>query len=305
MLSESTRPGGVDYSTLVLPALHARGPAARRIGVIAGGAVLLLVVLMVPLLPPDLPLVTVMLLPVLGVTWYGGRWAGVWAAFAASGGRLLMDLATGAPYSAPSVTFWNFIISLLLYLLAARVVPVLRETVYRDRELATTDPLTTLGNRRFFSELAAIELNRTRRYKRPLALVYLNLDAFEKFNERFGYAEGDALLVLLASVIRGRLRTSDVVARIAGDEFAVLLPETGTEGARVAAGKIRQNLADAVQRAGYAITFSMAVIAFEEGPVTLEGLLRQADALMASIKREGGDAIQHEVYEHTSVPVAI
>jgi diguanylate cyclase (GGDEF)-like protein len=241
------------------------------------------------------------LVPVLVVSWWAGGWAGAWAAVAASATRLLVDLTGATAPSAAAVPYWNFALGLAMYLAVARVLPALRDTAFRDRELAITDPLTNLGNRRLFGEVAAIELNRTRRYRRPLVLVYLNVDAFEKFNERHGYAEGDALLVLIASMIRGCLRASDVVARIAADEFAVLLPETPAEGARVAVEKIHQNLNSAAADAGKPVTFSMAVITYEEGGVALDAMLRQADALMQTVKRAGGDAVQYEAYAHPLV----
>ncbi|MGH7552231.1 MAG: GGDEF domain-containing protein, partial [Longimicrobiales bacterium] len=266
MLSESTRPGtAAAYGSALLPLLHARGARARWTGSAIGVVSIALLATVLPALPPDLPITVLMLAPVMLVSWYAGVWPGACLAVAASALRLLITLGSGTAYSSPVVPYWGFAIELCLFVAAARVLPGLRDSAFRDRELAITDPLTNLGNRRLFSEMAATELNRTRRYGRPLALVYLNVDAFEKFNERQGYAEGDALLVLAASVIRGGLRTSDVVARIAADEFAVLLPETHAQGANVAAEKIHHNLSTAAAHAGYAVTFSVAVITYADG----------------------------------------
>jgi diguanylate cyclase (GGDEF)-like protein len=298
MLSESTRSGGGEYGSLLLQLLHARSPKAKLLALAVGATLIALLALLTARLPAELPIALLFLFPVVMVSWYAGASAGFVAALAASGARLAVDLLLDLPHAAPMLPLWTFGISLGAYAAVARVLPGLRETVFRDRELAITDPLTSLGNRRLFGEVASIELNRTRRYQRPLALVYLNVDRFEQFNERHGYAEGDALLVLIASLIRGSLRTSDVVARIAADEFAVLLPETHAEGARVAAEKIHQNISRAAHEAGYSVTFSIAAITFAEGPVSLEGVLRQADALMGAVKRTGGDEIRVSAYEH-------
>jgi PleD family two-component response regulator len=78
----------------------------------------------------------------------------------------------------------------------------------------------------------------------------------------------------------------------------VLLPETPAEGARVAVEKIHQNLTNAALNAGYGVTFSLAVITYEEGAVTLDGVLRQADSLMFKVKRAGGNAIDYDEYTH-------
>lgn len=297
MLSESTR-GSVEYGPLLVRLIHMRGRKARTTAIAVGVALIATLAVLMIWLPPDLSLTALFLLPVVVVSWWAGGWAGVWAAVAASATRLLVDLTGVTEPSSPFVPYGNFAIGLAMYLVVARVLPGLRETAFRDREQAITDPLTNLGNRRLFGEVASIELNRTRRYRRPLVLAYLNVDAFEKFNERHGYAEGDALLVLIASMVRGCLRASDVVARIAADEFAVLLPETHAEGARVAVEKIHENLRGAAQDAGYAVTFSVAVVTFEEGGVALDAMLRQADALMQAVKREGGNAIRYEEYAH-------
>jgi diguanylate cyclase (GGDEF)-like protein len=301
MLSESTRTGSGDYGSALLPLLHARGPRARLNAIVAGGVFVALLATLLPGVSPDLPITGLLLLPVVMVSWYAGPRAGAWLGAGAVTARLSVDLLARVPYSGPSVPYWNFLIGLALFLAVARMLPVLRESLYRDRENATTDPLTSLGNRRLFGEVAAIELNRTRRYRRPLVLAYLNVDGFERFNERHGYAEGDALLVLMASVIRGCLRASDVVARIAADEFAVLLPETHAEGAQVAVDKIHEKLTAAAGQAGYPVTFSIAVVTYAEGAVSLDGLLRHADAIMSELKRAGGNAIRYEAYEHPLV----
>ena len=96
--------------------------------------------------------------------------------------------------------------------------------LHEERELARTDPLTGLGNRRFFADLAAIEISRTRRYHRSLTLAYIDVDRFKSVNDKLGHAAGDALLVKVAEVLGKHLRTSDLMARVGGDEFARFCP---------------------------------------------------------------------------------
>jgi diguanylate cyclase (GGDEF)-like protein len=120
-------------------------------------------------------------------------------------------------------------------------------------------------------------------------------------NDGLGHAEGDSLLVLAASLFTSTLRTSDVVARIAGDEFAILLPETGLEGARVVMDKLRERLLAATTAAERPLTFSAAVVGFEKGPVSLEALLRQADQGMIEAKRSGPGGTWSGVYEHPAI----
>ena len=116
------------------------------------------------------------------------------------------------------------------------------EEIYR---LMTVDGLTQLYNRRYFNETLEREVNRCRRYKRPLSLVVFDVDHFKKTNDRFGHVAGDALLRQLAQVVRPRLRREDVFARTGGEEFALVLPEVPLSGAVITAEKVREAVAEA------------------------------------------------------------
>jgi diguanylate cyclase (GGDEF)-like protein len=102
-------------------------------------------------------------------------------------------------------------------------------------------------------------------------------------------------------VLTSSLRASDVVARIAGDEFALLLPETSGEGAQVVVAKLRERLSAALAEAGHSLTFSIAIVGFQEGGISLDAMLRQADALMVDAKRHGPGATRYHEYEHPPV----
>jgi diguanylate cyclase (GGDEF)-like protein len=110
--------------------------------------------------------------------------------------------------------------------------------------LATTDVLTGLCNRRSFMELAQQELERSGRHNLSLSLLLLDVDRFKLVNDRFGHQAGDMVLKHIAETGRSTLRKIDVFARFGGEEFVVLLPETGLEGAAVVAERLRMNMAD-------------------------------------------------------------
>jgi diguanylate cyclase (GGDEF)-like protein len=116
------------------------------------------------------------------------------------------------------------------------------EEIYR---LMTVDGLTQLFNRRYFNETLEREINRCKRYARPLSLLIFDVDHFKRTNDSFGHVAGDALLRQLAQLVKPRLRREDILARVGGEEFAAILPEVGRDGALVTAEKVRETVAAA------------------------------------------------------------
>ena len=128
--------------------------------------------------------------------------------------------------------------------LAARAAPAIENARrFREaRELADLDALTGLHNRRYFHETLAREVSRARRYRRPISLVVLDLDDFKAVNDRIGHLSGDDVLAEIGERIRAVVRTADIACRIGGEEFAVLLPESGLGDAE----QLYERLASAV-----------------------------------------------------------
>jgi diguanylate cyclase (GGDEF)-like protein len=109
----------------------------------------------------------------------------------------------------------------------------LRSAMEREKEAARTDSLTGAMNSRAFGELATAELHRARRYERPFTIAYVDIDDFKAVNDRFGHSSGDTLLRLVAETMKHNSRAVDVIARVGGDEFVILFPETGPGPAHV------------------------------------------------------------------------
>ena len=116
------------------------------------------------------------------------------------------------------------------------------EQLRRMVQRATTDSLTALHNSEVFERVLRREFERARRYARPLSLLYVNLDHFAEVNDLHGNRVGDLVLRQVGRILRDNLRLCDLSARVGGDEFAVLLPETGVEGALVVAERLRRNV---------------------------------------------------------------
>jgi diguanylate cyclase (GGDEF)-like protein len=188
-------------------------------------------------------------------------------------------------------------VQLLFFLLVlAYVLTTLNLALARAEHLARTDHLTGVANARYFFEVAGAELNRVQRYARPLTVAYIDVDDLKPVNDRLGHGAGDTLLRVVAQSIRVRVRKSDMVARVGGDEFALLLPEAGYEAAEAAVRKIHASLGQVMHNRGWRVTFSIGVVTCISPPdTTLEELIRVADGLMYSVKRSGKNQIRHEI----------
>jgi diguanylate cyclase (GGDEF)-like protein len=171
----------------------------------------------------------------------------------------------------------------------------LRGQTEQMSHLALTDPLTGLSNRRHLIQQLDREFTRAKRYQRPLSLVYLDLDGFKSMNDRFGHIFGDEILAGVALQMRSVLRSADMLARIGGDEFAVLLPETELRGALRVAEKLRKSLAAYSRRLGPALptlTFCAGVAQLQEDDQSIDGLLGRADKAQYRAKDSGKDKIE-------------
>jgi diguanylate cyclase (GGDEF)-like protein len=171
---------------------------------------------------------------------------------------------------------------------------LLRKEAELER-LAITDALTGLYNRRFFQSRLAAEVARARRYGRVLSLVMLDLDNFKEINDQRGHQVGDHVLAEVGKILGGNVRASDIACRYGGEEFAVLLPETGPEQAGRAAEKLRTRLKEHFQAGedALALTVSLGVASYPSACVADENdLVKRADAALYEAKGLGRDRVE-------------
>lgn len=166
------------------------------------------------------------------------------------------------------------------------------------RQLATTDALTGLGNRRQFDEILAREWRRAARVSKPLSLLMLDADHFKSFNDRYGHQQGDEALRLIARAMQAALpRPSDTAYRIGGEEFAVVLPDTEQAGAETVANRLRQAVIEQLMpHAGNphgVVTISCGVAVASTGSSdNLTSLIAAADRALYEAKREGRNRVR-------------
>jgi diguanylate cyclase (GGDEF)-like protein len=162
--------------------------------------------------------------------------------------------------------------------------------------LANTDPLTGLANRRRFMRRLERELDRSQRYDRPLSLILLDLDGFKQVNDVHGHAVGDAVLEATADVMRSVCREVDIPARLGGEELALLVPETGMDGALALAERLRARLQERTHRdeegMPFTVTASLGVATRGAGGRgSPDALLHRADMALYDAKNGGRNRV--------------
>ncbi len=158
----------------------------------------------------------------------------------------------------------------------------------RAQHLAFHDVLTDLPNRALFNDIVEHQLAMCRREMTPLAILFVDLDRFKAVNDTYGHATGDELLSAVAARLKNGIRSSDLAARLAGDEFCVLLVNTGIKVATAVAAKLAASLARPypIGQSKIEISASIGIAGFPESGVSCEELLRGADEAMYRAKSE-------------------
>ncbi len=168
-----------------------------------------------------------------------------------------------------------------------------QDLLYR---MAVTDELTGLFNRRMFFEVGAKYLQLAIRHGKPLSVVMMDLDHFKRVNDRHGHQTGDIVLRLIGQVLMASVRESDVVARLGGEEFGLLLPETRREEAMPVVQRIQQSLAAALRQsdlpADARITMSVGVTLSSSNDEVLDSVMLRADRAMYAAKQNGRNRIE-------------
>lgn len=157
--------------------------------------------------------------------------------------------------------------------------------------LAQLDPLTEAYNRRTFIDLAERELQRCQRYGKPLSLIVLDLDHFKQINDTLGHQAGDAVLRHVRMMAEQCLRTHDIFARYGGEEFIILAPETGPEGGRILAERLRAAIAGTSVGGGLGVTASVGIASRESGGGSLDSMIAEADRAMYAAKAAGRNCV--------------
>ena len=242
---------------------------------------------------PEFALSLFYILPITLATWYAGRWSGVVVSLASAISWLIADLNMLSGFSSPLIPYLNETFRLTVFLIITFILAKLKKTMDNHKALSRTDPLTAILNRRAFYDLAEMELNKARRYQNPLSVLYVDIDNFKQINDRLGHHTGDTVLRAAAKIIKNNIRAIDIIGRFGGDEFVILLAQTGAESIAPVARKVKEKLFNLMQKNNWPVTFSIGAVTFENPPDSVEQLIIAADRQMYNAKKNGKNRIHY------------
>jgi diguanylate cyclase len=221
------------------------------------------------------------------MTWSGSLRVGVLGAVG-GGAAVLADGLSNSVAAGTALT--NGVTAFVLLLATAAVIDRLHAMMVREASRARFDPLTGLSNRRACEERCAVEIARLQRRGGSLSVAFLDFDGLKQVNDVKGHAAGDAALVHLATSARAVLRPTDLLSRVGGDEFVLLLPDTDYDEATTVIRRIQGRLAEA--DGGEPASATAGLVTWHSAPQSIEELFVEADALMYTAKRGGGDHLE-------------
>jgi diguanylate cyclase (GGDEF)-like protein len=233
-----------------------------------------------------------MFVPVVWVGWFAqARWCGYAVAFVAAALSVMVAMVAETQASAGAAIAAG-LARLALYLVVLGLLGMMRRERAGHQHAVATDQLTGAANARSFRAIASAEVERARRYQRDLSLAYIDVDDFKAINDRLGHPEGDHVLFEVSHVMRTSVRAADTVARIGGDEFAILMPEIGAEPARAVIERVRGQLARLRTSDGEPVLCSIGLVTFDRPATSLKELVTAGDELLYRAKEGGKDRIE-------------
>ena len=237
------------------------------------------------------------LVPIFIGGWFISKEAGIYLAIFASIIWFVVVSLSGRSYSSVWIPYWNLLMRMAVFTVFAITQAQLRAKLVELSHLASRDFLTGLPNGHAFYQLTAKEMDRAFGVE-PMTLVCIDITGFKWINHRFGYSAGDHMICAIAHTIREHVPRPDLVGRLGGTNFAVLLPNVASDVANLILQRVQSALDAERRKYAHPITFFISAIACTKAPRTVAELLQEADAQMTRIKNGRKDSLQIAKVDH-------
>ncbi len=247
---------------------------------------------------PGLSCLVFYLLPITLTTWFMGLRPGLAIALLSSVVTAAAQILLQPNVQMPQIlsSGWNAVALLAVGGIVADLLHRVKVTDAIGQELSRIDAATGAINRRFFLELLEAEFNRAERYKFALTLAYIDLTNFNQLNEQLGHQAGDELLYQFIEQLSQALRANDVVARLDGNEFALLLPQTNDIQAQQVFTRLHPQMKEVLETESLHLEYSIGVATFLEMPDTFEELTAETEKLLKTIKTSGKNRLEYQIF---------
>ena len=243
---------------------------------------------------PELSFVIFYLLPIALGAWWGGFAQGILLSMACALSWQIVEIAEGSAI-APIIQLWNGTDRFGIFVITSSLLSRLRVSLFLEKKLARSDPLTGAANGRTFYEGVSQTVECLLRTEQPLTLAYVDLDNFKWLNDKLGHSAGDEALCDLVRTIHHNIRATDLLARLGGDEFALLLPECSELDARGILERIQERFSQEMVRKKWPVTMSVGAMTFPDPVRDVDAMVRRVDELMYQANKAGKNRILHHV----------
>jgi len=240
------------------------------------------------------------LIPVFVASWFVSRKIGLYVAIIASIVWFGADSLSGRSYSSAWIAYWNLLMRSAVFVIFAITQAQLRARMIELAHLASRDFLTGLPNGHAFYDLVAKEMEQAFGLQ-PMTLACIDVTGFKWVNHRFGYPAGDQMMCTIAHAIRQNVPRPDLVGRLGGTSFAVLLPNIASETAHEILQQLQGVLQEERRKYSHPLTFFISAVACNRAPKTVAQLIHEAEVQMTRIKGINKDSLQIASVDEVSV----